>query len=89
MIAMLWIAATAVLSLFPRGSTPGFAAAVCLVLLVAIFAGYGSPGIRRQVKLTALWIPFAHWLQRGLTDWRPPSSLRSRRMRPRPAPGGR
>jgi hypothetical protein len=51
-IAVLWMVAATVLSLFPVGSTPGFCAAVCIVLLIAAFAGYGSPGIRGRVKLT-------------------------------------
>ena len=64
MIALLCMAAAAVLSLFPRGSKPGFAAAVCIVLLVAIFVSYGSPGTRRRVKLTDLLLMWAQWLHR-------------------------
>ena len=63
-IALLCMAAAAVLSLFPRGSKPGFAAAVCIVLLVAIFVSYGSPGTRRRVKLTDLLLMWAQWLHR-------------------------
>jgi hypothetical protein len=80
MIALLCMAAAAVLSLFPRGSKPGFAAAVCIVLLVAIFVSYGSPGTRRRVKLTDLSLMWAQWLQAAYKSWRSTSSLWSRRV---------
>src|SRR6202035_5501784 len=70
MIALLCMAAAAVLSLFPRGSKPGFAAAVCMVLLVAIFVSYGSPGTRERVKLTDLSLMWAQWLQATYRRWR-------------------
>src|SRR3984893_9858035 len=78
MIALLCMAAAAVLSLFPRGSKPGFAAAVCMVLLVAIFVSYGSPGTRERVKLTDLSLMWTQWLQAAYKSWRSTTSLWSR-----------
>jgi hypothetical protein len=80
MIALLCVAAAAVLSLFPLGSKPGFAAAVCVVLLVAIFVSYGSPGTRTRIKLTDLSLVWARWLQGAHKSWRSTSSLWSRRL---------